>query len=70
MLTGTVGLITSREQAEAILHEGQADLIFMAREFLRQPYWPLQAASEAGEIIPWAAQYQRAAPDGTPIREV
>ena len=70
MLTGTVGLITSREQAEAILHEGQADLIFMAREFFRQPYWRLQAASEAGEIIPWAAQYQRAAPDGTPIREV
>jgi 2,4-dienoyl-CoA reductase-like NADH-dependent reductase (Old Yellow Enzyme family) len=69
ILTGAVGLITSREQAEAILREGQADLVFMAREFLRQPYWPLGAAAQAGEIVPWPAQYQRAAPDGTPIRE-
>jgi 2,4-dienoyl-CoA reductase-like NADH-dependent reductase (Old Yellow Enzyme family) len=69
ILTGAVGMITSREQAEAILNEGQADLVFMAREFLRQPYWPLEAARQAGEIVPWPAQYQRAAPEGTPIRE-
>jgi 2,4-dienoyl-CoA reductase-like NADH-dependent reductase (Old Yellow Enzyme family) len=70
ILTGAVGLITSREQAEAILQNGQADLILMAREFLRHPFWPLQVAREAGELVPWPAQYQRAAPDGTPIREV
>jgi 2,4-dienoyl-CoA reductase-like NADH-dependent reductase (Old Yellow Enzyme family) len=70
VLTGAVGMITSLEQAEAILQEGKADLILMAREFLRHPYWPLQAAREAGKLMPWPAQYQRAAPDGTPIREV
>jgi 2,4-dienoyl-CoA reductase-like NADH-dependent reductase (Old Yellow Enzyme family) len=70
ILTGAVGLITSREQAETILRQGEADLILMAREFLRDPYWPLDAAREAGELIPWPAQYQRAAPEGTPIREV
>jgi 2,4-dienoyl-CoA reductase-like NADH-dependent reductase (Old Yellow Enzyme family) len=69
ILTGAVGLITSREQAETILQDGQADLILMAREFLRHPYLPLQAGREAGELVPWPAQYQRAAPDGTPIRE-
>jgi 2,4-dienoyl-CoA reductase-like NADH-dependent reductase (Old Yellow Enzyme family) len=62
-------LITSAEQAESILGQGQADLILMARDFLRHPYWPLQAAARSGVVFAWPAQYQRAAPDGTPIRE-
>jgi 2,4-dienoyl-CoA reductase-like NADH-dependent reductase (Old Yellow Enzyme family) len=44
--TGAVGLITTAEQAEAILQNGQADLIFVGREFLRDPYFPLRAARE------------------------
>jgi len=68
ILTGAVGLITTPQQAEAILQEGKADLVLMAREFLRNPYWPLAAAREAGHAIPWPAQYLRAAPDGSPLR--
>jgi 2,4-dienoyl-CoA reductase-like NADH-dependent reductase (Old Yellow Enzyme family) len=69
ILTGAVGLITSREQAEAIISEGKADAVLLAREFLRQPYWPLAAAREAGYPMPWPAQYLRAAPEGAPARE-
>ena len=69
MLTGAVGLITTAEQAEAILQEGKADVVLMAREFLRQPYWPLRAAHELEVPFPWPAQYLRAAPEGTPTRE-
>jgi len=58
--TGTVGLITSAQQAESILQQGQADLIFIARESLRQPYFPLQAAYELKENIHWPEQYERA----------
>src|SRR5690606_24472445 len=59
MPTGAVGLITSAEEAEAILAEGQADLIFMGRELLRNPYFPLQAASQLGVDVPWPVQYER-----------
>jgi len=69
ILTGAVGLITSREQAEKIVSEGKADAVLLAREFLRHPYWPLAAAREAGQSIAWPAQYLRAAPDGTPTRQ-
>jgi 2,4-dienoyl-CoA reductase-like NADH-dependent reductase (Old Yellow Enzyme family) len=62
ILTGTVGMITSAAQAEAILEKGQADLIMMAREFLRDPYFPLHAATELGVDIPWPDQYLRAKP--------
>lgn len=58
--TAAVGLITSAEQAEAILTSGQADLILMAREFLRDPYFPLHAAYALGEDVAWPIQYERA----------
>ncbi len=60
MLTGAVGLITEIQQAEDILQRGQADLIFMARESLRDPYFPLRAARQTGEEVRWPVQYERA----------
>lgn len=60
MITGAVGLITSAQQSEAILREGKADLIFMARELLRDPYFPLRGAKELGDDVLWPSQYQRA----------
>jgi 2,4-dienoyl-CoA reductase-like NADH-dependent reductase (Old Yellow Enzyme family) len=62
ILTGDVGMITSSVQAEQIIGTGQADAILMAREFLRDPYWPLRAAKELGQSITWPMQYLRAAP--------
>lgn len=64
--TGAVGLITDVHQAEEILRSGQADLIFMAREFLRSPYWPVQAARQLGDEPSVPPQYQRAYPKTTP----
>lgn len=60
--TAAVGLITSAEQAEAILMNGQADLVVFARELLRNPYFPLQAAQALGDDITWPVQYERAKP--------
>ena len=60
ILTGAVGLITTALQAESILAENKADLIFMGRELLRNPYFPLSAAREFGEDIIWPEQYRRA----------
>ena len=60
--TGAVGMITGAAQAEHILRTGQADVVLLAREFLRQPYWALEAAEELGDVISWPAQYLRAAP--------
>jgi 2,4-dienoyl-CoA reductase-like NADH-dependent reductase (Old Yellow Enzyme family) len=60
MLTGAVGIITDPHQAEAILAAGQADLIIIAREFLRDPYFPLRAAHELDAEIKWPVQYERA----------
>ena len=68
ILTGAVGMITSPIQAEHILVTEQADAVVMAREFLRDPYWPLRAARELGQPIPWPVQYLRAAPDGAQAR--
>ncbi len=60
MLTGAVGLITTSAQAEEIINNQQADLVFLARQFLRDPYFPLHAASELGADIKWPQQYERA----------
>ncbi|HEX2607476.1 MAG TPA: NADPH dehydrogenase NamA [Flavisolibacter sp.] len=60
ILTGAVGLITNAEQAEEILQKGQADLIFLARQLLRDPYFPLHAAKELGAEVEWPVQYERA----------
>ena len=67
--TATVGLIETKEQVADILAKNQADLVLMAREFLRDPYWPLRAARELGHKISWPAQYLRAAPPETPARK-
>jgi 2,4-dienoyl-CoA reductase-like NADH-dependent reductase (Old Yellow Enzyme family) len=58
--TGALGLIRSAYQAEHILRTGQADLIFLARELLRDPYWPLRAARELRAEVAWPPQYARA----------
>jgi len=58
--TGAVGMITEPAQAETILMEEQADLIFLAREMLRDPYWPRRAAKSLGEKIKPPVQYERA----------
>jgi 2,4-dienoyl-CoA reductase-like NADH-dependent reductase (Old Yellow Enzyme family) len=60
VLTGAVGMITSAAQAEHILRTGQADLIIVGRQFLRDPYWPLHAARELGEKVQWPSPYLRA----------
>ena len=58
--TGAVGLITEPGQANEILRQGQADIIFLARELLRDPYWPMHAARELQQDISWPDQYTRA----------
>jgi 2,4-dienoyl-CoA reductase-like NADH-dependent reductase (Old Yellow Enzyme family) len=58
--TGAVGLITDPAQAEAIVSEGKADLVFFARQMLRDPYFPLRAARALGVDVGWPVQYLRA----------
>ncbi len=60
--TGAVGMITNATQADTIIRTGQADLVFLAREMLRDPYWPLHAAHALGHEGHWPAQYLRAKP--------
>jgi 2,4-dienoyl-CoA reductase-like NADH-dependent reductase (Old Yellow Enzyme family) len=62
--TGAVGMITEPAQADAIVREGNADLVIMARQLLREPAWPLRAAHELGhdELAPWPKPYLRAKP--------
>lgn len=60
IMTGAVGLITTAEQAEGILANQQADLIFLARQLLREPYFVLHAARQLGVDIAWPLQYDRA----------
>lgn len=60
--TGAVGLITTAEQAEAILQNGQADLIFLAREILRNPYFAVQSSWDNGDDCFYPHQYLRAKP--------
>ncbi|MFN7981411.1 MAG: hypothetical protein U0Q11_06100 [Vicinamibacterales bacterium] len=66
--TGAVGLITSAPEADAIIRSEQADIVLLAREMLRDPYWPLRAARELGHDMSWPAQYLRAAPAHSPTR--
>ena len=68
--TGTVGMITEPAQAEHILRTGQADIILLARELLRDPYWALHADDDlGGRKAIWPAQYQRATHRDQPIHE-
>lgn len=60
--TGAVGFITHPVQAEQIVATGQADAVLLAREFLRQPYWPLHAATTLGVDVAWPSQYRLAKP--------
>lgn len=66
--TAAVGMITAPAQADQIIRTGQADLVLLARELLRKPYWPLHAAAELGHVMPWPVQYLRAGPQGAPQR--
>ena len=60
LATGAVGFITDPKQAEQIVAEGRADAVLLARQFLRDPYWPLHAAKILGVDLAWPAQYRRA----------
>jgi 2,4-dienoyl-CoA reductase-like NADH-dependent reductase (Old Yellow Enzyme family) len=66
--TAAVGLITEPDQANAVLERGDADLVLLGREQLRDPYWPVHAAAALGEAASWPAQYLRAAPRHSPAR--
>ena len=66
--TAAVGMITDPNQANELVAEGKADLVFLAREMLRDPYWPLHAAAALGETASWPVQYLRAAPQHSPAR--
>jgi 2,4-dienoyl-CoA reductase-like NADH-dependent reductase (Old Yellow Enzyme family) len=66
--SSAVGLITEAAQADHIVRTGQADLVMLARELLRDPYWPLHAAETLGHAASWPAQYLRAAPKGSTPR--
>lgn len=68
ILTGSVGIIVDAAQADHIIRSGQADAVLIARELLREPYWPLQAARHLHKPASWPAQYLRAAPAGTSPR--
>ena len=59
--TGAVGMITAPEQADQIIRTGQADVVSLAREMLRDPYWPLHAAEVLHKPGVWPVQYERAA---------
>lgn len=60
ILTGAVGLISSAKESEDILGSNKADLILLARQFLRDPYFPLHAARELEIDLQWPVQYERA----------
>jgi 2,4-dienoyl-CoA reductase-like NADH-dependent reductase (Old Yellow Enzyme family) len=66
--TAAVGMIISAAQADHIVRTGQADIVLLARELLRNPYWPLHAAQELGYPMAWPPQYLRAAPAGSAER--
>jgi 2,4-dienoyl-CoA reductase-like NADH-dependent reductase (Old Yellow Enzyme family) len=68
--TGAVGQITEPEQADAIVRNGEADLVLLAREMLRDPYWALHAAQALCVNATWPAQYLRAAQKGAEARKL
>jgi len=57
ILTAAVGMITAPEQADQIVRNGGADLVLLARELLRDPYWPLHAAQRLGQKVSPPVQY-------------
>jgi 2,4-dienoyl-CoA reductase-like NADH-dependent reductase (Old Yellow Enzyme family) len=57
---GAVGLITEAREADAIVREGRADAVLVARQSLRDPYWPLRVARELGVEMAVPFQYRRA----------
>ena len=59
--TGAVGMITEPAQADQIIRTNQADVVLLARELLREPYWPLRAAADLHQPGSWPVQYERAA---------
>jgi len=61
-MTGAVGIITEPLQAEGIVSSGDADVVILGRALLRNPHWPLHAATTLGEDIDWPLQYLRAKP--------
>jgi 2,4-dienoyl-CoA reductase-like NADH-dependent reductase (Old Yellow Enzyme family) len=63
-----VGMITEPQQAADIVAHGEADIVLLARQMLRDPYWPLHAAAALGEMASWPVQYLRAAPHGSTAR--
>jgi 2,4-dienoyl-CoA reductase-like NADH-dependent reductase (Old Yellow Enzyme family) len=58
--TGAVGLITTPAEAESLIENNTADIILLARQLLRDPYFPLHAAKDLGHDIEWPVQYERA----------
>jgi len=67
--TGAVGMIAAPAQADQIVRNGHADLVLLARELLRDPYWPVHAAETLGLPADWPPQYLRAAPHGSTERK-
>ena len=67
--TGAVGMITDPAQAETIIRTGQADVVLLARELLRDPYWPLHAAERLHQETTWPKQYLRSAPGAVHPRQ-
>ena len=67
--TGAVGMITDAAQAETIIRTGQADVVLLARELLRDPYWPLHAAEKLHQATTYPVQYLRSAPGAVKSRE-
>ena len=61
-------MITGPAHADHITRTSQADVAIIAREFLRDPYWPLRAACDLGYPVTWPVQYLRAAPHGAKMR--
>lgn len=59
-MTAAVGMITEPAQADQIVRTAQADAVFLARELLRDPYWPLRAAHQLKQDAAWPNQYLRA----------
>ena len=66
--TGSVGMITDPAQADHVIRSGQADVVILAREMLRDPYFALRAARELKQVVPWPVQYTRAADGKVPVR--
>jgi 2,4-dienoyl-CoA reductase-like NADH-dependent reductase (Old Yellow Enzyme family) len=62
VMTGAVGHLTAPEQADHVVRSGQADLVLLGRQLLREPYFPLRAAAALGQEGPWPRQYLRARP--------